>query len=362
MVEMLQKLVISYSALSAYLDCPRKYYYSHCRAVPKMTDYPRLFGVEIHKHIAQFYRPTRQPRAFYFKNKNAAIKSWLNRWQRALEKAKAEKKLMLIDIEKEKKYAKAGIFCIADYWDKNFGLPRPLEVEGSHKISLDKGIVFKGVFDQIREVSLKWITHHRPELINQGKLEERFDNKVIVDLKTNYLSYDPRQFKENPSLEEKIRLQYELHEDLQVTAFTFLYEKVFGKKPIGFLWYHLRSGKVFFTYREDRDYHTLADIINHFLENIKAQSFPKHVGRHCKYCDYLKPCREDRFFMVVQPEEVSGNLLSMKFVPNVVKREKSKQLKLKLKIKRKKRPNPVVKIPEEITLRNLPWDSNDCND
>ena len=344
---MSKPFLISYSLLSEYLECPRKCYYNHFSSISGKIDYSRLFGIEMHRHIAQFYRPGKEARVFYFKSKKSAIGSWLNRWKRALEKAKQERRLIFVDTEKEKEYARIGIFCVADYWEKNFYAPRPLAVEKRHTIMLDTGIALQGVFDQVRKVSRDWIIHHRPELIKDGQLDRRFDDNVIVDLKTNYLSYDTHHL---------IRTQYELHEGLQATVFTFLYERVFGKKPIGFLWYHLRSGKVFFTYRDERDYQTLAGIIEHVLDNIRTQSFPKHVSNHCTRCSYLEACREDREFLVVKPEDISHNLLAVKFIPNVVKKEKQKQLRFKSFPRRRKKKKPLLVRKENIVLRNLPWD------
>jgi len=353
-----RQLEISHSGLHMYLDCARKWYYAHHPQIPKKTGYPRIFGLEVHRHIAQFYRPTREPRAFYFKNKISAIKSWFNRWQRALEEAELRKKLILPDNEKAKQYGRVGAVCIANYWNANLTTPRPLEVEQHYRTRLDNGVFLVGVFDQVRQVSLDWIKHHRPEIVRNGKLINGYENAVIVDLKTDYLSYDYRRFKENPSLMEKIRLQYKLHENLQTTLYSFLYERVKGRKPVGFLWYHLRSNKAFFTYREERDYSVLSNNIEYYLENVRAQLFPKHVGYSCRFCDYLRPCREDRYFLLVEPEELSDGLDEIGIVPNLVRKNSRRQLKLKLKIPRKKAKKPVIFLKEEepIILRNLPWD------
>ncbi|PJA02259.1 hypothetical protein COX73_01700, partial [bacterium (Candidatus Gribaldobacteria) CG_4_10_14_0_2_um_filter_36_18] len=301
---------------------------------------------------------TREPRAFYFKYKISAIRTWFNRWQRALEEAELRKKLILPDEDKAKEYGRIGAICIANYWNANLKTLRPLQVEQHYRSRLDNGAFLVGVFDQVRQVSLDWIKHHRPEIVKQGKLLDEYENVVIVDLKTGYLSYDYRQFKEDLSLMKRIRLQYELHENLQATLYTFLYERTTGKKPVGFIWYHLRSNKTFFTYRENRDYSILSNNIEYYLENVRAQLFPKHIGYNCKFCDFIEPCREDRYFLIVEPEELLEGLEEVEIVPNLVKKDSCRQLKLKFKIPRKKAKKPVVYLKEEepIILRNLPWD------
>lgn len=353
-------MIVSKSDLEAYSDCPRKWYYKHCPGIPKKTNYPQLCGIEVHRHVAQFYRATREPRPFFWKTKKSAINAWFNRWERALNQAEIQKKLILPDKDKAKDYGKIGCICIANYWNDNIKAPRPLQIEQHYQTRLDNGVSLRGVFDQVRQVSSDWIERHRPELVKKEELAKGYENIVIVDLKTGYPSYDYYQFKEDPSLMEKIRLQYELHENLQATLYSFLYEKVNGKRPVGFVWYHLRSKKTFFTYRENRDYLVLSDIIDHFLENVKAQSFPKHSGKHCRFCDYIKACREDRYFLVVEPEELLKDLKGeVEIVPNVIKKDPYRQLKLKLTLPRKKKKKPIIYSKKEekpIVLRNLPWD------
>lgn len=355
-----KRFIVSSRSLDAYLDCPRQWYYNRHPRIPKRTNIPRLFGIEMHKHTALLYRPTREPRPFYFRDRKSAINAWFNRWKRALEEVSSKGKLILPDKERAEEYGQIGAFCISKYWDANLNLLRPLEIEKRYEAILAPGISFVGVVDQIRSVSIDWVKSHRPELVQGRQLIEGFENVVIVDLKTDYSHYDLHQFKEDPSLEEIIRRQYELHENLQATSFTFLLEKTTGKKPIGFLWYHLRSGKVFFTYREDADYKVLSDVVNHFLENINAQSFPKHVGRHCQFCDYMEPCREDRYFLIARPEEVGEKAPGLEFIPNPVTKSSSRQLRLKLHVPRKRREEPVVLPPRKpIVLEGSPW--NDRN-
>ena len=78
---------LSKSLLALYQDCPRKCYYEHHPDVPKRTDYARLCGVHVHRHIAQLYDPTAEPRPFFFKTRKSALGAWHNRWEREVTKA-----------------------------------------------------------------------------------------------------------------------------------------------------------------------------------------------------------------------------------------------------------------------------------
>lgn len=349
---------ISVSGLRMYSECPRKWYYSFFTSIPKKTNYHFLCGSGVHRHVACLHKKPAQPRKFFFKSKKSAIAAWFNRWQRALKDAKEQKKLVFIDEDKEKKYGQVGAICIANYWNDNVRKPDPLEIESYYQTRLKGGILLRGRFDQVRRVPLGYIESHRPELIKKGALDSRYQATVIVDIKTGYPGYGYYQPEDNLPLMEKVRLQYSLHEDFQATLYCYLYEKTTGKKPIGFIWYYLRNRKTFFTYRKEKDYEVLLDAIHHFRENVQNHSFPKNPSNRCKYCDFLKACREDRCFLMVEPEELFQGSAEIEEIPNTVKKENYLQLRLKLKIPRKKKKSkfPRPQRDDNIILKNLPWD------
>lgn len=350
---------LSKTLLTDYQDCPRKAYYERHPGIPKHTDYARLCGVEVHRHIAELHDPTTEPRPFYFKTRKSALGAWFDRWNREAAKATEEGRLLLPNPEIDNKYFRIGARCIVRYWKQNEGLPRPIAVEKRFRTTLRNGDELMGVFDQIRQVSLEYIARHRPELIADGRLADGYDNVVIVDLKTDYEHYDIRDFRTNSTTREEVRWQYELHEGRQATMYTFLYERETGKKPVGFVWYHLRSGKAFFTYREDRDYETLLQIVAHVAENWEAQSFPKNEGRRCRTCDHVEPCRENRRFLLAKAEEVPDAPVNLVLVPNLIRKNPNRQLRLPFKMPRRKHMPPPAPEPteKELVLRNLPWDT-----
>jgi len=354
---------ISKTVLELYLNCPRAWYYYKHPDIPKKTDYPRLCGVAVHNHVKQLYDSTRTPRPFFYQSKKSAIGAWFNRWNRELEKA-YKSSIIVRDDELAKEYGAVGAVCIANYWNANVGLPRPVEVEKQYQMVFKNGFVLKGIFDQVRIVPLEWTALHRPDLVINGELKAGYAPVVIVDIKTDIYSYERKSDKEkNITSIQKAKRQFSLHEDLQATFYIYLYEKIIGKKPIGFLWYHLRSGKMFFTYRNDKDYQTLFGAINHYIEGIAGESFPKHVTKKCYYCDYIEVCREDRDFLVSTAEDFSEYAENQEIVPNLVQKEPHKQLRLKLKMERKKSHTPTLIVPEKIeqriiTLPDLPWDEN----
>ncbi len=351
-------LRFSKSSLGLYLECPRQYYYNNHPEVPKRVDHPRLCGSLVHSFVKTLYRPTKEPRPFYFKEKKSFLTYWWFKWPEEIQKALDKGLLSEKDADKDQKFGAVGTTCLSNYWDANVNLPRPFQVEKAYRATLwDFPLI--GIFDQVRSVSVEWIQRHRPELVSNGCLNEAYSPALIVDLKTEYESFDASQFKENPTLEETIRQQFELHEGIQATLYTLLYEVVTGKKPVAFAWYHLPSNKWFVTWRENRDYDTLYGILRHCRDNIAAESFPKNVGRkRCKRCDYWDICREDRYFIISRPElpgESKDKVIET--VPNLVSKESNMQLRFKLSVERRKSVKPAVIVPHgPPVLRELPWD------
>lgn len=219
-----------------------------------------------------------------------------------------------------------------------------------------------GRFDQIRKVSGEWIRRHRPDIIQDSALIDGFDPVVIVDLKTNYLNFDIRQFKENVSLEQAIRWQYQWHGRLQAIFYTFLYEMNTGNKPVAFLWYYLRSGKWFPTYIHDYHYKELNNKIRHVINNINDFSFPRNEGTQCYTCEFLELCNEDHNFILASPEEVEGFDKGMVSVSSSVKKKAGRQLRFAFGKTRKKRE--VLPLPSSIKethmtiLGSVPWDED----
>ena len=355
---------ISRTLLEIYLDCPRKWYYYNHPDIPKKTDYKRLCGIAVHKHISQLYKPTSTARPLFYKDKKSAVGAWFNRWHRELDKARELNRIVL-DAELTKEYGKIGAICVANYWNQNINLTRPTAVERLYETTLGIGVTLKGIVDQIRIAPLEWIARHRPDAVEKGKLKDEFDPAVAVDLKTDSRSFDFKKDGGEIPAAEKARRQYKLHENLQATLYCYLYEKATGKKPIGFLWYHLRSGKMFFTFRDERDYATLFGAIDHYRESISGESFPKHVNSQCDFCDYLEICRADRNFLVSRAEEFPENPAGVEIVPNLIRKNQYQQLRLRLKVERSKAQTTVQISPENkleiaekriLMLPDFPWD------
>ncbi len=351
---------ISKSKMLIYSSCRRAYYYVYIAHEPTKVDYPRLMGSEVHRFTAHLYHEHKDPnQPFFFANITKAHNAWFNSWGRAL-KAN-EGSILFPDFEKSQEHAVSGWVCIKNYWDASVNKARPLYIEKRYTVPIMKSYKFVGIFDQIRQAPLESISKYRPELVVDGQLIDGYDPVFIIDLKTNKQSYDLTVFRPEASLLEQAAHQFSLHEDLQVTAYYWLYWKVFHKLPVGFFWWHLRSGKLFYTYRTQNDFSTFLEKAESMLDGLESSSFPKDSGPYCKYCDYFEICgnsRADRPLMVTKAVDTANDAA---FEPVISNKKIEKVIQLAFKfpkipgikkeepvtVERVTTPNKIVTLPAE---------------
>ena len=313
------------TSLDTFMACPRQYYFRYLSGIQSQdADYPRICGRAIHKTVETLYKQTKDQRPYYFKSKDSFAGAFKYQWFRLLDEHKESGTLVGEDRRREGEYLGIGVACIQKYWDANVerGIPRPRLVEERFQVTLPESETqLMVVLDQVRQAPLEYIARVRPELISGGELDPSYDPYVIVDLKSGRQSYEPWHFDENPELVREAARQFPLHHGLQATAYTYAYEQVFGKKPIGFWWYHLRSGKGFFSYRDEGHYRELEYVAQHVKMNVGARSFPKHVTEQCQHCDFFKPCSaarletgDNRQMIVVRASDAPPGIPTMQVV------------------------------------------------
>lgn len=320
-----KKFRISKSSIGTYVQCPQRWFFAYKSPHPSKTDYARLCGAEIHAHIAGFYQKTRKPRPFFYREIKLAVRAWFNRWQRALAREKG--RIIMPSEEMALRFGRLGAVCVANYYRQNFYQPRPVEIESVYRTSYN-GVEVIGILDQVRKVSLEFAKNKRPELIKKGKLVPEYDNVVIVDLKSEPAGSG---FRNESSVEEKVRAQFSLHEGLEVALYSFLYERKHGKKPLGMFLYNLPAGKTLFTFQNDSNYEKLFLDMKTFLDNVNSEKFERNIAKHCTFCDYLEACLGRNYARYSNPETVYDLGVSPGVFSSEISNlpEKPKQLKLK---------------------------------
>lgn len=293
-------LTLSISKAGSYTNCPNFCMLHYVMGCERKTDHPRLMGSTVHQFVHTMHTSVKNP--LYYSTLKKAQGAWWWKWKTALEKN--EPIMRGHSKKKDDEYGVSGLCCITNYWKSNIDKPRPIEVEKRFKVRMFPKVWFVGIFDQIRSISVESIANIRPDLIVNGVLKEGYDPVVLVDLKTGKKSYDPRHFHPDMTDDELAAYQFSLHENMQITAYYWLYYQVYGKLPVAFYWYHLRSGKAFMTYRNKSDFRTFLDMMRYVADGFMNELYPLRVGDHCTYCDYNKECAElraDRPLMFSEP-------------------------------------------------------------
>ncbi len=390
------KRPISKSRLETYFLCAALYWYLYMSGLPKSTDFPRMMGIAVHRFVGKMHAYHGNDRPFYYKSRKSASSAWFGfYWKRII--SEFEGSIKDFSEDKVEKYGKLGWFCINNYWELMEDRPKPLEVEKRYSHTLSPGVSLLGIIDQVRSITLAQVEKLRPELIVNGALKEGYSPHILVDIKTGMYDYDPARVnhgnhmengrdliaqkvadslsvtvdevasvieelvdsrrlyirennRELPDLEDPdvlrdvVRLQAQLHLDIQITMYTYLYEQVKGFKPVGFYWYNINTGGSFFTFREDEDYEDLMVQVAYFTDNVQTESFPKRPGKHCRGCDYLKACRGNRPLLISLPTAVpvGSPLISVQNYEETPAADK--QLKMDLKIPREKREAPKLDV------------------
>lgn len=284
-------ITLSVSSVTIFLTCPFKFYLKYLNPRKEksvfLTDYERLCGNIVHRFIAGLYKKHNHNGKYFFKSIESAIQQWEYLWGKAAKDYKEN--LLRVDYKEGMYYQQIGKECITRYWNLNIDKPDPIEIEKSYTVPVSHGLKFKGIFDQLRGMSTEKILQFRPDLIKSGKLDERYDAVVIVDLKT-----DPFNHKNIPDrhADEVMKQQFRIFQRLQVGGYTMLYQKHYsGKLPICFSIYQLRYNQVTNLFGDIPEYQSfLEESLNNVVEGIKKAEFPKSIGNNCPLCEYKKQC------------------------------------------------------------------------
>ncbi|MCA9392363.1 PD-(D/E)XK nuclease family protein [candidate division WWE3 bacterium] len=320
------------------MSCPRRYWFQYLcdPKPPTVVDLPRLFGSFMHQHAERMHTKTKCDRPMYYQTLKSAVKAGYFFWRRSLEENLAI--LQPYTQQDLETYQQLVAICVTNYWKVAVERPRPLHIEWRLEANWNHIVKLLGFIDQVREVDLATIERLRPELIVDGKLHPDFDPVVLVDLKTNRASYSPwKPEGQTATVEEWARKQFPLHAYEQPTAYTWLYHEATGKWPIAFVWWHLRSGKMYPTYRTKEDIDEFGRTIDHVIDNLTALSFPRNVGSQCAYCDFFRQCR-GRDLLIADPATRTGDIAVL---PQQVVLAEARQLRLPLRVERRQ-----VQAPE----------------
>ena len=154
------------------------------------------------------------------------------------------------------KFTNTGSKMILNYVKKNKGVEL-LELESAfpngEEVYKIGPFVTRGVIDQVRRM-------------DGGRL-------LVVDLKTSKYPPDPLILRVDP----------------QFTIYWKTVREKYHEDPLLAL-YHLESGTMFYTERNDNDVLMVEEMIREGQAKVDAGMFVRNIGSTCRYCPFIKQC------------------------------------------------------------------------
>ncbi len=150
--------------------------------------------------------------------------------------------------------------------------------------------------------------------VRRGKLAPGHVLAVVLDPVRHQWRFDVRQQYRDPDQpltnDDWIQYQFPLHHDRQPLLYAWLYAQQpdhDGRLPVAFGWYHLRTGKVFWTYPRREEFPEMEAELAYVARNLAAAEgptdFPKHTGLHCRACEYRIACYGEKPMVIAPPED-----------------------------------------------------------
>ncbi len=279
---------LSATKITTYKGCSLAYFLKYVKHEKVPLNVRMVFGKTIHYMLEQFYKKN-------FQSSESFSKYWNYYWTGTIAGDFVK--------GKQKEYLK-----IRDYKLKDDFVLRI----GSHiDLGLEPVGVFFGYMHLGREILQRFYKRHIIEKdINNSerqipidieksfgvKRDEPFEinghlirgvfDRIDKTLKGHYVT-DYKTDKHSPGLDSFI-----LHRHPQFTLYSYAFRKLFGRMERAILYYHLRTGKIFKTYRSEKDYDYLKKLLDEVAEGITKDNFVPFYGFHCNFCDYKVACEK----------------------------------------------------------------------
>ncbi|MCX8158802.1 MAG: PD-(D/E)XK nuclease family protein [Candidatus Pacearchaeota archaeon] len=293
------RLRLSASKITTYKGCPLAYYLKYVEHVDVPSDVRTVFGKVIHSMLNDFYDKN-------FKSPDSFANAWKYRWFRECSgetlSEKRKKIYKIIEYNTGKTPIRLGThirFCSQSSQEIE-----PLEVFFGY-MKLGENIL-KRFYEDFKPRPPPILKESSFELTIKGNQRE---HKVIVifdriDLKNGLpiigdYKTDKKSPEDNP--EDKA---FQLHRHPQFTLYSLAFRQLIKEgrlkgiipdsieKEAEIWYYHLRSGKIFQTFRSEKDFEYVTSLLDDVADGILCQRFTPFYGFHCSMCPYQIACEK----------------------------------------------------------------------
>jgi len=279
---------LSATKLTTYKGCSLAYCLKYVEHEKVPSNVRLVFGKNIHYMLERFYKVN-------YKSAESFSKYWKFYWTSNIAgdflKGKEKENLVV----KEFKIKDDFILSVGSHVDVG---PEPVGVffgymklgEAILRRFYNRHIVEKDSKNNERQIPIGieksfGVKKAEPFYIN-GHLVRGVLDRIDKTKKGYYLT-DYKTDKSSPGKDSFI-----LHRHPQFTLYSYAFRKLFGRMERAILFYHLRSGKIFKTYRSEKDFDYLKKLLDEVAEGIGKDNFVPFYGFHCNFCDYKVACEK----------------------------------------------------------------------
>ena len=271
-------LLLSHSAIDAYLTCPRRYQYAQVLRVPTAPHHAMVYGSALHQVVQEFHRAEARGRILTEEELDAALdRAWTNEG--------------FVSREHEQARLAAGREALRRFRAHQLapGATRPAWVEREFAFSLD-GDRIRGRFDRVDIVAAEGAIEPDPELALAAASTSRADvveptlqllGRESVTI-TDYKSSDVR---------DPAKARQRTRDLLQLQIYAMAYEAMSGRLPDAVQLHFLESGLIGRSTIEPERLAKAKAKISTAAAGIRARDYtPRPEPMACTYCPFRDIC------------------------------------------------------------------------
>ena len=271
-------LLLSHSAIDAYLTCPRRYQYAQVLRVPTAPHHALVYGSALHQVVQEFHRAEARGRVLSEEELDAALdRAWTNEG--------------FVSREHEQARLAAGREALHRFRAHQLapGATRPAWVEREFAFTLD-GDRIRGRFDRVDIVAAEGGAAPDPSLALAAASTSRADvveptlqllGRESVTI-TDYKSSDVR---------DPAKARQRTRDSLQLQIYAMAYEAMTGRLPDAVQLHFLDSGLVGRSTVEPERLAKAKTKISTAAAGIRARDYrPRPEPMACTYCPFRDIC------------------------------------------------------------------------
>jgi DNA helicase-2/ATP-dependent DNA helicase PcrA len=247
---------LSYSQVSDYDTCPRKYKYKYIMKIPTKPAAPLAYGITMHNSLKEFYKILKESNTSFFDRQGELTKETLLE----IYDRKWVSQGYLNDKHEKKAYEK-GKKSLLKFYDEYFDKDQdPVFLEQSFSLNIGD-VRMRGAIDRI----------------DLTQDDEGNDIYEIIDYKTG----------------DKVKSKSKVSRDEQLAIYSLAAEKVFDIKAekLALLFVDEPKKVVADNKKLDKVKEKVIEKISDVAEKIGQEIYTATPGYHCKWCDFKDICK-----------------------------------------------------------------------